>query len=85
MELVETEKDCPKEGPNSRLQFEDTMTTTVALGVCMTQPLYDMDRVCLLDSGFGYMSTIPELKKKDVFGTVVFKQKGVGWPKPSDA
>ncbi len=31
------------------------------------------------------MATLPELEKKGVFGTTVFKKKGVGWPQGSDA
>ncbi len=85
MELVGTEKDIPKERPCLKPQFKDTITKTVALCVCMAKPLWGMKRVCLLDSGFGYMSTLPALEKKGVFGTTVFKQKQVGWPKGSDA
>ncbi len=85
MELVETEKDRPKEGPHSKPAFEDVMTKTAALCVRLTEPLWGTKRVCILDSGFGYMSTLPELEKKGVYGTTVFKQKGVGWPKGSDA
>mmetsp|Transcript_18406 Transcript_18406/g.37730 ORF Transcript_18406/g.37730 Transcript_18406/m.37730 type:complete len:84 (+) Transcript_18406:984-1235(+) len=64
MELVETEKDRPKEGPHATPEFEDTMTKTAALCIWMTKPIWGTKRVCLLDSGFGYMSTLPELKKK---------------------
>ena len=31
------------------------------------------------------MATLPELEKKGIFGTTVFKKKGVGWPRGSDA
>mmetsp|Transcript_21172 Transcript_21172/g.44313 ORF Transcript_21172/g.44313 Transcript_21172/m.44313 type:complete len:323 (-) Transcript_21172:81-1049(-) len=85
MELVETEKDRPKEGPHATPEFEDTMTKTAALCIWMTKPIWGTKRVCLLDSGFGYMSTLPELKKKGIYGTTVLKQKGVGWPKGSDS
>ncbi len=39
----------------------------------------------MLDSGFGYMATLPELQRKGLFGTTVFKKKGPGWPRGSDA
>ncbi len=45
MELVETEKDCPKEGPHSTPQFKDTMTKTATLCVCMMKSLWGMKRV----------------------------------------
>ncbi len=51
----------------------------------MEEQIWGTKRVCLLDLGFGYMMTLPELKKKGVFGTTVFKQKEVGWSKGSDA
>ncbi len=85
MELVETEKDRPKEGPYTKPEFKDKMTKTTALCVCMTKSIWGTKRVCLLDSGFGYMSTLPELEKKAVYGTTVFKQKGNHWPKGSNA
>ncbi len=81
MELVETKKDCPKEGLHAKLKFEYTMTKTA----CITQPLWGTKRVCLLDSRFGYMSTLLELKKMGGLSVTVFKQKGVGDPKGSDA
>ncbi len=31
------------------------------------------------------MATLPKLKKKGVFGTIVFKKKGVEWLRGSDA
>ncbi len=85
IELVETQKDRPKEGPHSTPEFEDSMPKTAALCCRLTKPIWGTNRVCLLDSGFGYMATLPELEKKGVFGTTVFKKKGVGWPRGSDA
>jgi hypothetical protein len=85
IELVETEKDRPKEGPYSTPEFDGEMTKTAALCCRLTKPIWGSNRVCLLDSGFGYMSTLPELEKKGVYGTTVFKKKGVGWPRGSDA
>ncbi len=82
---METEKDHPKECLHSRLPFEDAMTKTATLCVCVTQPLWGTKGVCLLDSGFGCVSTLPEFEKKGVFSMTVFKQKGVGWPKGSEA
>ncbi len=67
MELVETEKDCPKEGPFAKPEFEDRMTKTAALCIHMTKSIWGTKRVCLLDSGFGYMSTLLELEKVSVW------------------
>lgn len=85
IEMVETEKDRPKEGEYSTPEFENEMAKTAALCCRMTRTIWGTSRVCLLDSGFGYMTTLPELEKNGVFGTTVFKKKGVGWPKGSDA
>lgn len=38
-----------------------------------------------MELGFGHISTLPELEKHSIYGTTVFKQNGVGWPKGSDA
>ncbi len=73
MELVETEKDRPKEGHYSKPKFKDVMPKTAALCCRLTEPIWGSKRVCLLDPSFRYMSTLPELEKKDVYGTTVFK------------
>ncbi len=56
-------KDHPKEGPFAKLEFEDMMTKTAALCICMTTSIWGTMRVCLLNSGFGYLSTLPECEK----------------------
>ncbi len=85
IELVETQKDRPKEGPHSTPEFEDSMPKSAALCCWLTMPIWGTNQVCLLDSGFGYMATLPGLEKNGVFGTTVFKNKGVNWPRISDA
>ncbi len=61
------------------------MTKTATLCCQLTNPIWGSNQVCLLDSGFGYMSTLPELKKKGAFGTILFMKKGFGWPSRSNA
>ena len=85
IELVETQKDCPSKGPHSTPQFEDSMPKTAALCCQLTEPMWGTNRVCLLDSGFGYLQVVTELEKKGVKATTVLKKKGVGWPAGSDA
>ncbi len=63
MELVEMEKDSPKGGPFAKPEFKDMMTKTTALCIPMTKSIWGTKRVCLVDSGFGYISTLPELEK----------------------
>ncbi len=63
MELVETEKDYHKEGLFTKPEFGDTMTKTAALSIHTTKSVWGTNRVCLLDSGFGYMSTLHEHEK----------------------
>ncbi len=84
MELIETKKDSSKEGPHATLEIEGAMPKTATLCVQMTKSIWGTKRVCLLNSRFGYMSTLPELEKHGIYGTMVLKQKGVGWPKGSD-
>ncbi len=85
IELVETEKDQPKEDEFSKPELKDEMPKTSALCCHRTKSIWGSNQVYLLDSGFGYTTTLPELEKKDIFGTTVFKKKGVGWPAGSDA
>ncbi len=85
IELVETQKDRPREGPYSMPEFEDSMPKIAALCCWLTKPIWGTNWVCLLDSGFRYMTTLPELEKKMLCGTMVFKKKGMGWPRGSDA
>ncbi len=47
--------------------------------------MWGTNRVCLLDSGFGYLQVVTELEKKGVKATTVLKKKGVGWPAGRDA
>ncbi len=85
IEMVETEKDQPSEGEFACPEFEGEMPKTAALRCWLRKSIQGTNWVCLLDSGFGYMATLPELEKKGVFGTTVFKKKWVGWPCDADA
>ncbi len=80
-----TEKDSSKEGEFLKPKLEGTMTKIAALCCQLSKSIWGSNQVCLLNSGFGYISTLPELEKKSIFGTTVFKKKGVGWPGRSDA
>ncbi len=66
MELVGTKKDQPKEGPHATPEFEDTMIKTTALCVWMIKPIWGTKQLYLLDSGFGYLLTLPELEKMEI-------------------
>ncbi len=78
MELVETVKDQP-------LEFEVEIPKTAAFCCWVTESIQRSSLCVMLDSGFGYMATLPELYKQGLFGTAVFKRMGPRQPKGSDA
>lgn len=84
MELVEG-KDKPKEGAHSEAQFEkDFGSKIAALVVRMTTPIWGSGRAVLLDSGFGYIPSVVQLKNKGLYATAVIKKKRA-WPKHTQA
>ena len=84
VELVEG-KDTPKEGPNSKPEFEDEMKSKVAaLVVRMSRDIWGSGHVVILDSGFGYIPTVVELANKGLFATA-FMKKNRDWPRGTKA
>ena len=81
LELVEG-KDCPRElGPK---KYNSYKGKTVGLMCCMTVPIHHMGKVVIMDSGFGVLKGLLELKKLGVYGLVVIK-KCCYWPKDIDS
>ena len=84
IELVEG-KDLPKEGEHSEIEFEKEFKSKVAaLVVRMTTPLWGSGRVVIMDSGFGYIPSVVQLRARGLFSTTVIK-KHAHWPKYTKA
>ena len=85
MEVVEGGS-RPKTGPYAVPEFSPEMSKTAALVLRCTKSLFGTGRVIILDSGFGQLPVLTELKKRGLFGTMFIKKRR-GWPKgvPGDA
>ena len=82
IELVEG-KDTPKEGENTKAEFEEEFGSKVAaLVVRMSQPLWGSGQAIIMDSGFGYIPSVVQLQNKGLYSTTVIKKKAA-WPKHS--
>ena len=79
VELVETKKDRPKEGPYSEAEFAKDVGKTPSLCLRMTRGIWGSQRVVLLDSGFGFLNVIAELRKRGLYSTCVIKKRKY-WP-----
>ena len=51
-----------------------------ALVVRMTEPIWGTGRVVIMDSGFGYVPSVVQLREKGLYSTTVIKKKA-HWPK----
>ena len=75
MEIVEG-KDQPSQGEHGTVEFEKEFGLKVAaLVVRMTKSIWGTGRCVLMDSGFGYIPCIVQLKNKGLFSTMVVKKK----------
>ena len=80
IELVQG-KDLPKDGEHSEIEFEKEFGSKVAaLVVRMTRPLWGSGRTVMMDSGFGYIPSVIQLRIKGLYSTTVIK-KHAHWPK----
>ena len=73
--LVETKKDRPKEGPHSEAEFAKDVGKKLSLCLQMTRGIWGSQRVVLLDSGFGFLNVIAELRKHGLYSTCVIKKR----------
>ena len=74
-------KDQPTEGPYSKSKFEEEFGSKVAaLVVRMTEGLHGSGRCIILDSGFGYVPAVVQLRNKGLYSTAYIK-KHAFWPK----
>jgi len=84
IEIVEG-KSKPKEGPNAESKFEKEFESKIAaLVVRMTTPIWGSGKVVIMDSGFGYVPSVVQLKEKGLYATTVIKKKA-HWPKYTKA
>ena len=84
IELVEG-KSAPKLGPHREAEFEHEFDSKIAaLVVRMTRPIWGSGRAVIMDSGFGYVASMVQLKAKGLFATTVIKKKRF-WPKYTKA
>ena len=84
IEIVEG-KSKPKEGPHAESKFEKEFESKIAaLVVRMTTPIWGSGKVVIMDSGFGYVPSIVQLKEKGLYTTTVIKKKAY-WPKYTKA
>ena len=75
MELVE-EKDKQAEGIHDTPEFEEETRPKIAtIFLRVTKSMWGSGRGCVLDSGFGNMLTVAELRKKYVHITTVIKRR----------
>ena len=80
IELVQG-KDAPKEGEHKEMEFEREFGSKVAaLVVRMTKSVWGSGRTVMMDSGFGYIPSVVQLRAKGLFSTTVIK-KHAHWPK----
>ena len=84
VEIVETKKDAPTEGPYAKKLFEDEMSKIASLCVRLAKPIWGSGRIVGLDSGFGGIPAVLELKKKGLFANAQMKKKA-GWPAKTKA
>ena len=82
IEIVEG-KDTPVAGPNSTKDMEEEMGKCPSLVCRMTRTIWGSGRVVLLDSGFGYLNCLGQLRRKGLFSTTVIKKKQ-HWPRGVD-
>ena len=74
-------KDQPTEGPHATSEFEEEFGSKVAaLVVRMTKGLHGSGRCIILDSGFGYVPAVVQLRNKGLYSTAYIK-KHAFWPK----
>ena len=84
IEMVEG-KDRPKDGPYSKAEYEEEFGSKIAaLCVRMTEGLHGSGRCIILDSGFGYVPAVIQLKAHGLFATAYIK-KHAYWPKYTEA
>ena len=84
IEIVEG-KDQPKEGPHATGKFEEEFGSKMgALVVRMMEGVRGSGRCVILDSGFGYVPSVVQLKNKGLFSKAYIK-KHVYWPKYTKA
>ena len=84
IELVQG-KDIPTEGEFKHEEFEEEFGSKVAaLVVRMTRSLWGSGRTVMMDSGFGYIPSVVQLRAKGLFSTTVIK-KHAHWPKYTKA
>ena len=78
IELVES-KSAPMLGPHREAEFEHEFDSKIAaLVVRMTRPIWGSGRAVIMDSGFGYVASMFQLKEKGLFATTVIKKKRFG-------
>ena len=71
IEIVEG-RSKPKEGPNAESKFEKEFESKIAaLVVRMTTPIWGSGKVVIMDSGFGYVPSVVQLKEKGLYATTV--------------
>ena len=80
IELVQG-KEFPKEGKHAEVEFEKEFGSKVAaLVVRMTRPLWGSGCTVIMDSGFGYIPSVVQLRAKGLYLTTVLK-KHANWSK----
>ena len=74
IEIVEG-KDQPKHGEFTESKYEREMESKVAaLCVWMTESIHGSGQVVILDSGFGYVPAVVQLKAHGLFATAYIKK-----------
>ena len=77
IELVEG-KSAPMLGRHREAEFEHEFDSKIAaLVVRMTRPIWGSGRAVIMDSGFGYVASMVQLKEKGLFATTVIKKKQI--------
>ena len=78
-------KSKPKEGPYADSKFKKEFESKIAaLFVRMTTPIWGSGKVVIMDSGFGYVPSVFQLKEKGSYTTTGIKKKAY-WPKYTKA
>ena len=78
-------KDKPTKGPYAEYKFEYDLGCKIAeLTVIMTESLWGYGRSVIIDSDFGYVPPVAQLKNMGLFATTVIKKKAI-WPNKTEA
>lgn len=78
-------KDMPTEGKYAEMEFETEFGSKIAtLVVRITRTLWGSGRTVIMDSGFGYIPSVVQLRAKELYSTTVIK-KHAHWPKYTKA